>query len=68
MMGKYIYHYSAEYQQSDFNIAKIDGIAQLEHRIVCMADYKELKKMIDKDNSHKLTIKSLSFLGMEQTK
>lgn len=63
--GRFIYHYCASFQPEIGQIAHIDGIAQMKHRIVAHDDCKELKQAIDKDNCDKMTIKSLSYLGRE---
>lgn len=65
-MNRFVYHYCSHYQESIGAIAYIDGIAQMENKITCMDDYTKLKQQIDCPNSDKLTIDSLSFLGMEQ--
>ena len=64
-MNRFIYHYCAKYQTASGNTAIYDGIAQLEKRIIQHEQYGELKKRIDADNAHKLSITSLTFLGME---
>lgn len=60
----FIYHYSARYSVNN-GVADIDGIARLISKVKCMDDYHQLKKSIDPDNFSKLTIVSLSFIGME---
>ncbi|GAB5378996.1 MAG: hypothetical protein Alis3KO_00690 [Aliiglaciecola sp.] len=66
MANRYVYHYHALYEVSPGCIAHIDGIAQLENRIRCQEEYMKLKPQIDSEHSDKLTIASLSFIGMEQ--
>ena len=66
VINRYVYHYCAQHQETIGSIAFIDGIAQMKNPITSMADYHDLKKAIDAPNAENLTIKSLSFLGMEQ--
>ena len=65
MANRYIYHYCAAYQEIPSAINYIDGIAQMEDRIVTIEDYRELKAQICEDHAEILTIRSLSFIGME---
>ncbi len=65
-MNRFIYHYCAHYQDRGGRIVYIDGIMQLENRIVSMEDYRSIKSRIAPDQSKKLVIDSLSFIGMEQ--
>jgi hypothetical protein len=44
----------------------IDGLAQLENRITSHDEYMKLKPAISSEFHHKLTIISLSFIGMEK--
>ena len=60
-MNRYIYHYCAK-----IPIGHIDGVAYLTNRISGMDSYMELKPLISKEHHDKLTILSLSFLGMEK--
>lgn len=61
-----IYQYHAHYQRTSGSIVHIDGIVQVKKRIVCMADYLELKKQIAPEHHDKLTIAHLSFLGLAE--
>lgn len=63
--NRFVYHYCAKYERTAGKITYIDGIAQLEKRIVCMDDYERLKKIINEENCDIMTIVSLEFLGME---
>lgn len=65
-MNRYIYHYCAQYQKGLGQIAYIDGIVQLGNRIICHADYQKIKPLIEPESHEKLTIVSLSFIGMEK--
>ncbi len=66
MSNRYVYHYCAHYQQTVSTLTHIDGIAQLEKRITSHEDLQSLKEAICPDNKGKMTIVSLSFIGMEQ--
>jgi len=57
------YHYSAMYTVPN-GTAYHDGIMITDKKIITHEQYKELKKDISPDNAHKMTITSLSFLGM----
>ena len=65
MENRFIYHYSAHYQLG-MNMFYVDGIAQLKSKITCQEDYRKLKPKIEAFHHDKLTISSLSFIGMEQ--
>lgn len=62
--GRYIYQYCFSYQVN-FKMIKIDGIAQMENRIVSQSDYLDLKSQIAPEIDGKGTIDSLSYLGRE---
>ena len=64
MSGRYVYHYCAHYQDG-MNMYYIDGILQLENKVSCMEEYNKLKPQIETKHHGKLTISSLSFIGME---
>jgi len=66
MNNRYVYHYCAQYQTVSSQISYIDGIAQVENRITCQEDYMKIKPLIEPVHHNKLTILSLSFIGMEQ--
>ncbi|MCK5611594.1 hypothetical protein KAR91_57515, partial [Candidatus Pacearchaeota archaeon] len=66
VINRFIYHYCAQYQDVVGATSFIDGIAQLEERITCMDDYRKIKPLIDSKHKDKLTILSLSFIGMEK--
>lgn len=66
MENRYIYHYCAHYQIASGSINYCDGIALMEKRIESGDDYTRIKKLIQPEHHEKLTILSLSFLGMEQ--
>jgi len=64
--NRFVYHYCAHYQlPGSGSISYIDGIAQLEKRITCMEDYRRIKPQIEPVHHSRLTIDSISFLGME---
>jgi len=65
VMNRYVYHYCAQYQATVGQISYIDGIAQLENRITCHADYQKIKPLIEPVHHDKLIITSFSFIGME---
>lgn len=65
MSNRYVYHYCAQYQQSVGTLTYIDGIAQLGKRITSHEDLLNLKESICPENKGKITIISLSFIGME---
>ena len=58
----FIYHYCATYRDSTKDIS-IDGIIQTPNKITAMEDYRELKKLIDPNNHHKMTISNLSLIS-----
>lgn len=64
-MKQHSYHYCAQYEQKT-TITRIDGIAQLNNKILTMDDYKQLKELIDCPNIQILTISSLTYLGVEE--
>lgn len=64
-MNRYIYHYCAQYQITVGNTTFIDGIALMENRITCHDDYRKIKPLIEPEHHEKLTVTSLTFLGME---
>lgn len=66
MANRFIYHYCAQYQIVMGTFAFIDGIAQMENRITCHDEYNKIKPLIEPEHHEKLTITSLTFLGMEQ--
>ena len=65
-MNRYVYHYCAQYQPDNCRLVYIDGLAQLENRITSHDEYMKLKPAISSEFHHKLTIISLSFIGMEK--
>ena len=62
--NRFIYHYCAHYQH-DGNVTYIDGIMQLESKVLSMKDYTKLKPQIESEHHGKLTISSLTFIGRE---
>ena len=62
--NRYLYHYCARHQNGS-ELTYIDGVAQLQGRIVTQEDYRKLKSLIAPEDAYRLTIESLSFLGME---
>lgn len=59
------YHYSAMYAVPN-GVAYHDGIMTTDKKIKTNEQYEELKKEISPDNAHKMSITSLSFLGLEK--
>ena len=57
------YHYSAMYTVPN-GTANHDGVMITEKKITTFEQCEKLKKDISPDNAHKMTITSLSFLGM----
>jgi hypothetical protein len=65
-VSKYIYHYCAQWQPSVGQTTYIDGVALMSEKIKSMDDYHLFKDQINAPDSAKLSIISLSFLGMEE--
>jgi len=57
------YHYSAMYTIPN-GAAYHDGVVTTNRKIKTHEEYEELKKDISPDNAHKMSITSLSFLGL----
>ena len=57
------YHYSAMYAVPN-GTANHDGVMITEKKITTFEQCEKLKKDISPDNAHKMTITSLSFLGL----
>lgn len=69
MTRRYVYHYCAEHQGNLGSLTKIDGIALMVEPIKDMHAYGALKDIIVKNHRlypERITILSLSFLGLEQ--
>ena len=62
---RFIYHFCASYIDGA-GIRKLDGMVSSLIRIKTAENYEELKKRISSDLFYKLTIDSLSFLGLEK--
>ena len=63
--GKYIYHYTAHYQNHSNQVVHIDGILVARNKILTHEQYREIKPVINKENAHMLTVVSFSCIGRE---
>lgn len=60
--GRYLYHYSAFYQNGHQN-AYIDGIIEAKNRITSHEEYMKIKPVINKEHADALVVTSLSYIG-----
>ena len=64
-VNRFIYHYCAIWQLDGGGTSCTDGIMLLDNRITNMSEHQRLKPLINSQEYHRMTITSLSFIGME---